>query len=183
MKFKETEIVGCFIIEPEARGDHRGFFARLFDTEAFSARGLEERFVQFNNSLSIEAGTLRGLHYQVAPAGEVKLVRCVAGAIYDVVVDMRADSPSFLRWTGAELTAQDRLMMYVPKGCAHGFLTLTAHTELVYFASSPYSGESERVLRWNDPCLGIIWPGDPAVLSDKDRDAPDYHPDWHRSGY
>ena len=183
MKFHPTEVDGCFLIEPTPRGDHRGFFARIFDSEGFREHGLADRFVQFNNSLSRDSGTLRGLHYQVSPAGEDKLVRCIAGAVFDVVVDLRQDSPSFGRWTGAEITAENRHLLYAPKGCAHGFLTLAADTELIYFASSPYAAGDERILRWNDPAFAIDWPHEPAVLSDKDRDAPDYKAATHASGY
>ena len=179
MRFEATEVEGCFVIEPAPRGDYRGFFSRIFDADEFRKNGLADRFVQFN-----KAGTLRGLHYhQVAPAGEEKLVRCVAGAIFDVVVDLREHSPTFGRWAGVEISSENRRLLYAPKGCAHGFMTLAPETELIYFASAPYSGDNERVLRWNDPRFSIRWPREPAVLSDKDRDARDYEPASHASGY
>jgi dTDP-4-dehydrorhamnose 3,5-epimerase len=183
VKFEATEVKGCFIVEPEPHGDQRGFFARIFDAAVFRDNGLASSFVQFNNSLSAEAGTLRGLHYQIAPAGEEKLVRCVAGAVFDVVVDLRQHSPTFGLWTGVEISTENRRLLYAPKGCAHGFLTLSPATELIYFASAPYSAAHERGLRWNDPRFSIRWPTEPAILSDKDRDARDYDPGWHASGY
>jgi dTDP-4-dehydrorhamnose 3,5-epimerase len=183
VKYQPTNVVGCFVVEPEPRGDHRGFFARIFDVDEFRERGLASHFVQFNNSLSTDPGTLRGLHHQRAPSGEDKLVRCVAGAVFDVVLDLRANSPTFGVWAGQELSAGNRLMMYAPRGCAHGFLTLEPQTELIYFASAPYAGGDERVVRWNDPAFGITWPRRPAVLSNKDRDAADFDATVHASGY
>lgn len=183
MKFESTPVEGCYIVEPEPRGDERGFFARIFDSDTFRQKGLADRFVQFNNSMSVEAGTLRGLHYQVAPAGEAKLVRCTAGAIFDVAVDLRKDSPTFGQWAGAEITAANRRLFYAPVGCAHGFMTLEPRTEVVYFTSALYSGGDERGLRWDDPKFGIRWPRTPAVLSDKDRNARDYDPVRNASGY
>jgi dTDP-4-dehydrorhamnose 3,5-epimerase len=183
VRLEATEIEGCHIVEPEPHGDHRGFFARIFEAEAFRQNGLADHFVQFNNSLSLEAGTLRGLHYQIAPSGEDKLVRCVGGAVFDVVVDLRERSPSFGRWTAVEISSENRRLLYAPKGCAHGFMTLAPKTELIYFASAPYSAADERVLRWNDPKFSICWPREPTVLSDKDRGGRDYDPPWHASGY
>ena len=183
MKFEPTAVEGCYVIEPEPRGDERGFFARIFDSEAFRAKGLPDRFVQFNNSLSVETGTLRGLHYQVAPSGEGKLVRCIAGAIFDVAVDLRKDSPTFGKWAGAEISADNRRLFYAPVGCAHGFMTLAPNTEVVYFASAPYAGADERGVRWDDPKFGVRWPITPSVLSDKHRNARDYDPVLHSSGY
>jgi len=183
MRLTGTPVEGCFIVDPEPRGDDRGFFARIFDEETFRDAGLATHFPQFNNSLSRQAGTLRGLHFQVAPHGEDKLVRCVGGAIYDVVVDLRRASSSFGRWTGAQLTAENRRMMYAPKGCAHGFLTLADDTELIYFASATYSPAAERVVRWNDPTFAIAWPRAPSLMSDKDRNAPDHDAAAQDSGY
>jgi dTDP-4-dehydrorhamnose 3,5-epimerase len=183
MIFHDTEVAGCFLVEPEPRADERGFFARIFDSAIFQEKGLADRFVQFNNSLSVGAGTLRGLHYQIAPFGEDKLVRCIAGAAYDVVLDLRKCSPTFERWASAELSAENRRLMYAPKGCAHGFLTLLDNTELIYFVSGSYVEMSERIVRWDDPAFGIRWPRNPSVLSDKDRTALDYNPTWYSSGY
>jgi dTDP-4-dehydrorhamnose 3,5-epimerase len=179
MTFDETPIPGAWLVGLERRGDERGFFARLFCAEEFGAHGLATSFVQVNNSLSVERGTLRGMHYQLPPAAEVKLVRCVRGALLDVVLDLRPDSPTFKSWYGAELSAENRLMMYVPEGCAHGLLTLEPDTEAVYFVTAPYSPEHERGVRWNDPEFGIEWPFEPSLLSDKDRDQRDFDPRWH----
>jgi dTDP-4-dehydrorhamnose 3,5-epimerase len=179
MRYEETPIPGAWLVGLEPRGDERGFFARLFCADEFAEHGLAGQFVQINDSLSAERGTLRGMHYQLPPAAEVKLVRCVRGALLDVVLDLRPSSSAFGRWFAAELSAENRLMMYVPKGCAHGFLTLEPETETVYFVTAPYSPELERGVRWNDPAFGIEWPFEPAVISDKDRDQRDFEPAWH----
>jgi dTDP-4-dehydrorhamnose 3,5-epimerase len=177
--FEETPIPGAWLVGLERRGDERGFFARLFCADEFAEHGLAATFVQVNDSLSVERGTLRGMHYQLPPAAEVKLVRCVRGALYDVVLDLRPDSPAFKRWFGVELSAENRLMMVVPEGCAHGFLTLEPETETIYFVNAPYSPECERGVRWNDPAFAIDWPFEPTVLSDKDRDQHDFDPARH----
>lgn len=174
-----TSLEGACLIEPERRGDDRGFFARLFCERDFAAAGLETRFVQVNNSLSTRKGTLRGLHFQLPPAAEVKLVRVVRGAIFDVIVDLRAGSSGFGKWFGAELNAENRLMMYVPRGFAHAFITLTDDVEAVYFVSAFYSPEAERGLRWNDPAIGIDWPLPPVEISVKDRQWPDLDAAFH----
>jgi dTDP-4-dehydrorhamnose 3,5-epimerase len=183
LRYHPTAVEGAYLVEPEPRGDERGFFARLFDADEFETHGLASRFPQINNSLSRYAGTLRGLHYQIAPAGEAKLLRCVRGAVFDVVLDLRERSPTFGRWAGKTLTPANLLMMYVPAGCAHGFLTLEPDTEVIYLASTPYVGAQERIIRWNDPKFAIDWPRAPVVLSDKDRNGGDYDPSYHRSGY
>ncbi len=183
MRFLPTTVEGARLVELEPRTDERGFFARMFCAGEFAAEGLETSFRQVNDALSHTAGTLRGLHYQVAPAGEVKLVRCLRGAAFDVLVDLRAGSPSFGRWAGAELTSGNRRMMHVPRGCAHGYLTLEPDTELLYFASDPYVAAHERALRWDDPAIGIAWPRPAAVISDKDRTAPAFDAAYHASGY
>jgi dTDP-4-dehydrorhamnose 3,5-epimerase len=183
MRYNPTPVDGAFLVSLEPWDDDRGFFARLFCADEFAAQSLEPGFVQVNNSLSKRAHTLRGLHYQVAPAGEAKLVRCIRGRAFDVIADMRQTSETFRRWFGAELSAENRQMMYVPKGCAHGFLTLEDDTELLYLASARHDGARERVLRWNDPLVGIEWPTAPSVLSVKDRDAPSFSPDTHDPGY
>ena len=175
MRFTETPVHGAFLIDPEPRGDERGFFARLWCRDEFAAHGLTADFVQCNDSFSARRGTLRGLHYQAAPHGEVKLVRCVRGAVWDVLVDLRPDSPSYRRWFGAELSAANRRLLYVPDGCAHGYLTLEDESEVVYPVSQPYSPAAERGVRWNDPQFGIEWPlAEPLTLSPKDRQWPDY---------
>lgn len=179
MTFDETPISGAWLVGLEQRGDERGFFARLFCADEFVKHGLAYEFVQVNNSLSVDEGTLRGMHYQLPPRAEVKLVRCIRGSLYDVVLDLRPGSPTFKQSFGAELSAENRRMMYVPEGCAHGFLTLEPDTETVYFATAPYSPAHERGVRWNDPEFGIEWPGEPRVVSDKDLDQKDFEPGWH----
>jgi dTDP-4-dehydrorhamnose 3,5-epimerase len=177
MIFTETPITGAYLIDLEKHGDDRGFFARVFCRNEFGERDLETQFVQINNSLSAERGTLRGLHYQLAPAEEVKVVRCVAGAMWDVIVDIRPQSATFGRWFGAELSAANRRMIYAPRGMAHGFVTLADRTEAFYMVSAFYAPERERGIRWNDPRFGIEWPVTPTVMSDKDRHRPDFDPD------
>lgn len=179
MIFTETPVKGAYLIDLEKRGDERGFFARVFCKEEFVAHGLETDFVQINNSLSAAKGTLRGMHYQLPPAAEVKVVRCVAGALWDVVLDLRPDSPSYGRWFGTELSAVNRRMMYAPKGLAHGFVTLAPDTEAFYLVSAFYAPELERGVRWNDPRFAIEWPMEPVVISDKDRDRADFDPATH----
>jgi dTDP-4-dehydrorhamnose 3,5-epimerase len=179
MKLNETPLDGAWVIRLEKRGDDRGFFARVFCRREFEQHGLVSKFVQVNNSLSAQKGTLRGMHYQLAPRAETKLVRCIRGAFYDVILDLRPGSPTFGESFGVELSADNRLMLYVPKGCAHGFLTLTESAEAFYFVDEFYAPEMERILRWNDPRFGIKWPAFPEVLSDKDRDARDFDPAYH----
>lgn len=174
MQFHELRVRGAYLITPEAKGDERGFFSRMFCEKEFAAFGLESRFVQVNNSGSSKKGTLRGMHYQLAPAEEVKLVRCVKGKLWDVVLDLRRDSPTFGQWDSAELTAENRKMMYIPKGCAHGFITLEDNSEVIYLVSEFYSSSLERGVRWNDPRFNIQWPFHPTVLSERDRAHPDY---------
>jgi len=179
MKFIETPLPGAFVIELEKRGDERGFFARFFCQDEFAAHGLKTGIVQINNSLSAQKGTLRGMHYQLAPAAEVKVVRCIRGALYDAIIDVRPDSPAFGKWFGTELTAENRRMLYVPEGFAHGFITLENGTETLYLATAKYAPERERIIRWNDPKFGVQWPLAPVVLSDKDREQRDFDPAWH----
>lgn len=179
MIFTETPLPGAFVIDLEKRGDERGFFARAFCEKEFGQRQLATRFVQVNNSLSAQKGTLRGMHYQLAPKAETKLVRCIRGALYDVILDLRPGSATFGRSFGAELSAENRRMMYVPKGFAHGFLTLADDTEAFYFVDEFYGPEQERGVRWNDPKFAIQWPIAPVVLSDKDRGHRDFDAAWH----
>jgi dTDP-4-dehydrorhamnose 3,5-epimerase len=179
MKFYETPLEGARIIELERRGDDRGFFARYFCEREFTAAGLETHYVQINNSLSARKGTLRGLHYQLPPAAEVKIVRCVRGALWDVIVDLRPDSPTFKNWFGAELNDDNRLMMYVPRGFAHALVTLTGSAEAIYLVSDFYAPEQERGVRWNDPAIGIDWPIEPTEISAKDAQWPDFDPGFH----
>ncbi len=179
MIFTETPIPGAFAIDLEKRGDDRGFFARAFCEQEFAAHQLVTRFVQVNNSLSAQKGTLRGMHYQLAPRAETKLVRCIRGALYDLILDLRPGSSTFGQSFGAELSADNRRMMYVPKGFGHGFITLTDDTEAFYFVDEFYAPESERGVRWNDPRFSLSWPLAPVVLSDKDASQRDFDPAWH----
>jgi len=175
MRFTETTVHGAYLIDAEPRTDERGFFARLWCRDEFAARGLSAEFVQCNDSFSARRGTLRGLHYQAAPHAEVKLVRCVRGRVFDVLVDLRRDSPTYTQWFGTELTAENRRMLYVPEGCAHGYLTLEDDSEVVYPVSQPYTPDAERGVRWNDPRFAIAWPPvDTLTLSPKDQQWPDY---------
>jgi dTDP-4-dehydrorhamnose 3,5-epimerase len=182
MIFSETPTPGAFLIDLEKRGDERGFFARAFCEKEFADGGLVTRFVQVNNSLSAQKGTLRGMHYQLAPMAETKLVRCIRGALYDVILDLRPGSPTFGQSFGTELTAENRRMMYVPKGFAHGFITLADDTEAFYFVDEVYSPAYERGIRWNDQRFQISWPVQPTVLSEKDANHRDFDPAWHLSG-
>lgn len=179
MIFEEAPLPGVFVIGLERRADARGWFARAFCEREFAAHGLASSFVQVNASSNAARHTLRGLHYQLAPAAETKLIRCVRGALWDVALDLRAGSPTLGRWFGAELTAENGRMMYVPKGFAHGFLTLEPETELVYLVDAFYVPERERGVRWNDPRFAIAWPHPPAVLSERDAAFPDFDPAWH----
>jgi dTDP-4-dehydrorhamnose 3,5-epimerase len=179
MKFTETPLSGAFTVDLEKREDERGFFARVFCAEEFTKHGMESRILQVNNSLSKDVHTLRGLHYQLDPFAETKLVRCVAGALLDVIVDVRPDSPTLLQYFSVKLTADNRRMLFVPRGFAHGIFTLQPDTEIFYMASQRYSPDHERGIRWNDPKIGIEWPDAPVVLSDKDRSYPDFDPAYH----
>ncbi|MDR7554854.1 MAG: dTDP-4-dehydrorhamnose 3,5-epimerase [Armatimonadota bacterium] len=174
MIFLEADVQGAFLIEFEKRSDERGFFARTWCEREFAAAGLDVRFVQINISRTRRRGTIRGLHYQVAPFEEAKLVRCARGAIYDVVVDLRAESPTYMRWMAVELTADGCRMLYVPEGCAHGFQTLEDDSEVVYQVSQFYTPDAERGVRYDDPCFGIVWPLEVTVVSAKDRSWPNY---------
>jgi len=177
MKFIATPLLGAFLIEIEPRGDERGFFARFFCEREFADAGLETRFVQINNSLTASRGTLRGMHYQLPPAAEVKVVRCLRGALHDVIIDLRPDSSTYGRWFGTDLTAENRVMMYVPRGFAHGFITLSDATEALYLVSAFYAPQQERGVRFDDPQFGVRWPVPPVELSAKDRAWPNYAPD------
>lgn len=174
MIFNPTKLAGACLIDLEKRSDDRGFFARTWCRKEFSAQGLVEEFVQANVSYNRRKGTLRGMHYQLAPHEEVKLVRCTRGSIYDAIVDVRPDSPTYLQWIGVELTAANYRMLYVPAGFAHGFQTLEDDTEVVYQVSAFYTPQAERGARCNDPAFGIRWPLPVAVISEKDRTWPDF---------
>jgi len=174
MIFRETKIDGVWIIEPERYEDERGFFARTWDVEELAERGLESRLAQCSISYNRRRGTLRGLHYQAPPQEEVKLVRCTAGAIFDVAVDLRVGSETFCGWTGAELSAENRLALYVPEGCAHGFITLTADSEVAYQISEGHAPDAARGVRFDDPAFEIEWPLDVVVINERDRSYPDF---------
>jgi len=179
MKFNKTPLNDAFTIELEKREDDRGFFARFFCINEFDTNQLDRNIVQINNSLSKDKGTLRGLHYQISPKEETKIVRCIKGALWDVIVDLRPDSPTFLNWFAETLSSDNRKMMFVPKGFAHGFITLEPNTEAIYLVSEFYSAEHERGVRWNDTQINIEWPINPQVISDKDMNHPDFKIDKH----
>jgi len=172
MRFLPTRLEGAFLIDLEAHQDERGAFARLWDGALFAERGLEPGLAQVSVSWNPKAGTLRGLHFQLPPYEETKLVRCIRGAIFDVIVDLRAGSPSYLQWEGFELTEGNRRQLYIPKGFAHGFETLADESEVLYFISTPYAPTASGGLRWNDPALGIAWPAEPGIVSERDRTWP-----------
>jgi dTDP-4-dehydrorhamnose 3,5-epimerase len=174
MTFHETKLPGVFEIHLEPFGDERGFFARSWCQREFESHGLNPATVQCNISFNEKKGTLRGLHYQAEPHAEAKLVRCTQGSIYDVVVDLRPQSPAFRKWVGITLTAANRHMVYVPEGFAHGFLTLQDRTEIFYQMSDFYYPELARGVRWNDPAFQIAWPFAPEVISDRDRTYLDF---------
>ncbi len=173
MRFTETKLKGAYIIEIERLEDHRGFFARTFDQKEVEALGLNPRFVQCNISFNKKMGALRGMHYQIMPHAEAKLVRCTRGAIYDVVIDLRQDSATFKQWAAVELTEDNSLMLYIPEGFAHGFQTLVDNTEVLYQMSEYYYPESARGVRWDDPAFNIEWPLAVEVFSVKDKKYPD----------
>jgi dTDP-4-dehydrorhamnose 3,5-epimerase len=168
MIFKETKLKGNYLINLELKEDERGFFARYYCEKEFSQKGLNTKWVQVNNSASKKVGTLRGLHYQREPNAEVKLVRCLKGSIWDVVVDLRDGSETFGKWFGAKLSDVNRTMMYVPKGFAHGFVSLESNSEILYMVSDFYSSDSEGTLIWSDKKVGINWSINPEVISSKD---------------
>lgn len=169
MRFLTTSVDGVFIVEPEPTHDERGLFARTFCAREFEEHGLNAALAQCSISFNREKGTLRGMHYQAPPHAEAKLVRCTAGAIFDVAVDLRPSSPTFRLWTGVELTAQNRRMLYVPEGCAHGFQTLCDATEVFYQISEFFRPEYGCGVRWDDPAIGIRWPAaEHRIISAKD---------------
>jgi dTDP-4-dehydrorhamnose 3,5-epimerase len=172
MRFIETAIFGAYLVEMERSEDERGFFARIWCAEEFAARGLTARLTQCSVSYNTKRGTLRGMHYQRPPHAEAKLVRCTVGAVYDVIVDARADSPTLGAHVGVQLAQGAELMLYVPEGVAHGFLTLTDDAELVYLISVAYEPRAQRGFRWDDPALGIKWPLQPSRISQRDASLP-----------
>jgi dTDP-4-dehydrorhamnose 3,5-epimerase len=174
MIFTETKLKGAYIIELEKYTDERGFFARAWCRREFEKHGLNPQLVQCNISFNAKRGTLRGMHYQAKPFEEAKLVRCTMGSLYDVIVDLRSDSPSFKQHVGVVLTTHDRNMLYVPECFAHGFVTLEDDTEVFYQMSEFFAPDHARGFRWNDPAFGIEWPADILVISDRDRIYPDF---------
>jgi len=174
MKYLSTDLPGVMLIELEKRVDERGYFARTWCAEEFRAQGLNPTVAQINTSVSTRAATLRGMHYQQAPHGEVKIARCMRGSVYDVALDLRPDSPTFCRWYGVELSAANGLALYLPEGCAHGYVTLEPDTELTYMASVPYAPKSARGVRFDDPAFAIRWPRAAEVISDQDRTWPEF---------
>lgn len=173
MIFTQSGLAGAFVIELERLADERGFFARTWCVKEFAEHGLTDRFVQANLSVTPRAGTLRGMHWQDPPHAEAKLIRVTAGAIHDVIVDLRPGSPTHAQHVGVRLDADNRRMLYVPEGCAHGFLTLADDTEVTYQMSEYYSPEAARGARWDDPSFGITWPAEVRVISERDATYPD----------
>ena len=169
MIFSETELKGAFVIDPELLKDDRGFFARIFCVNEFRNRGLVTKYVQCNISFNLKKGTLRGMHYQAKPHEEVKLVQCIKGSIYDVIIDLRKDSPTFRKWITVELTERNHRMFYIPEGFAHGFQTLEDNTEVFYQMAEFYSPEYAWGVRWDDPVFNISWPLNAVILSDRDK--------------
>jgi len=174
MIFTETKLKGAYIIDIEKLEDERGFFARSWCQKEFSDHGLNPRLVQCNISFSARKGTLRGMHYQVEPFAEAKLIRCTMGSLFDVIVDIRNDSPSYKHYIGVTLTPQNRTMLYVPEGFAHGFITFEDNTEVCYQMSEFYSSDHASGFRWNDSSFGIQWPMDVRIISERDSCYPDF---------
>ena len=174
MRFRETRLQGAFVIELETLEDCRGYFARVWCQKEFEDQGLVSRVVQANTSFNIRAGTLRGMHYQIAPYQMPKLVRCTRGALYNVIVDLRPESSTYKDWTAVELTAENGRMLYVPADFANGFITLEDNTEVNYLVSEAFTPGAESGLRWDDPAFGIEWPRPVEVISEKDAGWPDF---------
>lgn len=174
MNFTATQLEGAYIVEPELREDERGFFARTWCQEEFEAQGLNPCIVQCSISFNRKRGTLRGMHFQAAPYAEAKLVRCTAGAVFDVIIDLRPQSPTYTEHVALVLSASNHTMLYVPEGFAHGFQTLEDNTEVAYQMSEFYAPESAHGVRWNDPTFGIAWPEDERIMSKRDKTYPDF---------
>ena len=174
MVITETRLKGAFVIELEPFTDVRGFFARAWSEREFEDFGLNSRFVETNISFNEQKGTLRGMHYQLPPYEQAKLVRCTRGSIYDVIIDLRPESPTFKQWFPLEMSAENRLMLYVPAKFAHGFQTLEDQTEVTYQTSAYYAPEHGRGVRWNDPAFNISWPNDNLIMIDRDRNYQDF---------
>ena len=174
MIFKKTSLKDSYLIELEIKKDHRGFFTRSWDSEVFKKEGLNSKLAQCNISFSKKKGTLRGMHYQIAPYEESKLIRCTRGLIYEVILDLRKNSDTYRKWAGFELSTKDYRMLYVPEGFAHGFQSLEDNTEIFYQVSQYYNFDYERGIRWNDPSFNIVWPLDEITISDKDKSWKDF---------
>lgn len=174
MKFTSLSVAGAYLIQQERREDERGFFARLWCEKEFRDQGLDPRIAQINTQVSRVAGTLRGMHFQTGEHAEVKIARCLRGAAFDVAVDLRPASPTFRRWVGVTLSGENGDMLYLPEGCAHGYLTLQPDTEMMYFASSPYAPAAATGVRFDDPAFAIDWPREVVMVSAADRAWPDF---------
>jgi dTDP-4-dehydrorhamnose 3,5-epimerase len=174
MIFSETKLKGAFLIEPERKEDHRGFFARTWCQKKFEEHGLNSKLAQCSISFNKKKGTLRGMHFQVAPFEETKLVRCTKGGIFDVIIDLRSNSETFKKHFSVILNEENRLMLYIPEGFAHGFQTLADNTEIFYQMSQFFSPEHSGGVRWNDPVFGIQWPADERIILDRDSNYPDF---------
>ena len=174
MKLQETPLPGAYIVELDAKEDQRGYFARTYCRKEFSAAGLHFEVVQCNISNNLRKGTLRGMHYQVDPAAEIKLVQCVSGSLYDVIIDLRPESKTYCRWFGLELSAANRRLLYIPQGFAHGFQTLEKNSTIYYLMSEYYAAQYSRGVRWDDPAFSIKWPLSDPIMTEKDRLLPDY---------
>ncbi|HVT06329.1 MAG TPA: dTDP-4-dehydrorhamnose 3,5-epimerase [Polyangia bacterium] len=176
MRFRPTPLPGAVLVEQQRHEDDRGFFARTYCDDEFAAAGLPTTWPQHNVSHNARAGTLRGMHYNAAPHQEAKLVRCVTGAVWDAIVDLRPGSPTHLQWFGVELSSEAGNALYVPEGFAHGFITLQDRTDVFYLMGKKYQGSVARGFRWDDPRVGIVWPAAPVVIAERDRTYPDLDP-------
>lgn len=176
MRFRETVVEGAWLVDPQRFEDDRGFFARTWGLEDLRAAGLDTGMSQASVSFNRRKGTLRGMHFQRSPHAETKLVRCTMGAVFDVVLDLRTDSPTYLTWHGEVLSAENRVALYIPKGCAHGFITLEDATEVLYMISDPYVPSAAAGVRWDDPAFSIAWPEAVTVINERDATYPDYRP-------
>ncbi|RCK44636.1 dTDP-4-dehydrorhamnose 3,5-epimerase [Thalassospira profundimaris] len=174
MKLTKTDIAGVDLIELERHEDDRGFFARSFCVEELGQHGHDFTIHQANLSFNHHVGTLRGMHYQQEPVGDPKIVRCIAGRIFDVVIDLRAGSPTYCQWTSAELSSRNRKSLIIPAGCAHGFLTLEDNSEVMYLMGAPFKADLAGGVRWDDPAFAIEWPMAPTIINDRDANYPDY---------
>lgn len=172
MKVTETRLQGVYVVEPQVFGDARGWFTESWSEKKLAAAGIKADFVQDNHSYSAQKGTLRGLHYQLNPMCQAKMLRCTRGSIFDVAVDIRKGSPQYGQWVGIELSAENHKQLFIPRGFAHGFITLTDDVEVQYKADNYYAPECDGNIRWDDPDIGVEWPLEPVILSDKDKAAP-----------